>query len=146
MYFYRFVFPRKSTEDIETGFSTSAFLSNQIVYDLIRRPSSLSMKSDLAKPVKTQLCSICIENVPLDTCLHSCNSNYSHMYCKNCLASWCQSQINDGVTRLHCPNYQTCHSEIRSKTVDTVLDESFKSRLVHLRLVKTDPNYRECPR
>ena len=132
--------------DIESGTSTPSTPTHELFFTLVGRPSSVKLERAPAKTIPTILCSICMENVVEKDCLYSCSNFRAHRYCKACLSSWCQSQINDGVIRLHCPGYQQCHQEIYDGIIDDVLDEQFKERLSHLRLLKTDPSYRECPR
>ena len=90
-------------------------------------------------------CQICLDCVPVSDVV---SSTCSHLFCRECLAGYVSSKVNDGhVLNVHCP-YPNCARVFSPPDFLAHLPSDLRAKYERFRLnaeVSLDPNARWCP-
>lgn len=115
---------------------------------LIRQLSSSSSLPGSGRTFReTVYCKICMENCPTGDMFATPSCTMSHRVCKDCLKGYLESQIDSGIIEHKCLLHfeDDCMGIFSIGEMEKlVCAESFQ-KLERFTLVKTLPNYRECP-
>ena len=87
-------------------------------------------------------CAICLEDHLLGekTSVNTCRL---HFYCKESLAQYVLSKVNDAVTKIRCPA-PGCMTYFRDSEVASLVTQEDMKKYKRFKLMKEHPDYREC--
>ena len=117
---------------------------------LIHHIAGLRLQTALSENIvagveETFYCEICLENCAKSSAFSAEGCPLHHEYCDTCMRGYTKAQVDDGAIEHTCPGMQQCRGVLTANDLRQLLsDESF-ARYERLKLVKTSPNYRECP-
>lgn len=92
-------------------------------------------------------CGICLENHSSSDAFTFFECDSHHQYCKVCMHDYTASQVRDGVVDHFCP-HEGCLAKALDVELEQLLghDAVLVEKLRRFRLVRRNPNYRECSR
>jgi hypothetical protein len=96
--------------------------------------------------VETFYCLVCMENCSVKESFSPGACVSKHRYCRACMSGYATSQLSDGQISVSCPGVSECHSALDDVEIKQLVTEELFEKYERLKLVKTDVNYRECPK
>lgn len=103
----------------------------------------LQLKREVTVPLF--YCLICLENHALSDsyCVHNCVKE--HKFCRSSIQIYLASQLRSGVISYRCPSYEDCNGTFQEHEVRALLNEEDVDKYNRFKLLKSDPDFRECP-
>jgi hypothetical protein len=96
--------------------------------------------------IETFYCLVCLENCATKESFTPAACEMKHQYCRNCMCGYAASQLSDGQISVSCPGVNECNCGLNDDEIQGLVTEELFAKYERLKLVKTDINYRECPK